>query len=75
MPEFNQLLDFFNLFDSRLILMLLSDSLSLVINAFSYRDYWGHGSEERKSIVLQQLDFVAHTTNQCTDLWVSSFTW
>jgi len=36
LPEFNQsLLDFFNLFDSRLILMLLYDSLNLVINAFS----------------------------------------
>jgi len=34
LPEFNQLLDFFNLFDSRLILTLL---LSLVINVFSYR--------------------------------------
>jgi len=33
--EFNQLLDFFNLFDSRLILTLLYDSLSLVINAFN----------------------------------------
>ena len=46
--EFNQLLYFFNLFHSRLILMLLYDSLSLVINAFSYRDCWGHGSGERK---------------------------
>ena len=36
--EFNQsLLDFFNLFDSRLILTLLYDSLNLVINAFSLR--------------------------------------
>jgi len=38
LPEFNQLLDFFNLFDSRLILMMLYDSLSLVINAFSPQD-------------------------------------
>ena len=45
LPEFEQLLDFFNLFDSRLIFMLLYDSLSLVINAFSYRDCWGHGSD------------------------------
>jgi len=30
--ELNQLLDFFNLFDLRLILMLLYDSLSLVIS-------------------------------------------
>jgi len=35
LSEFNQLLDFFNLFDSRLILTLLYDSLSLVINVFS----------------------------------------
>jgi len=35
LPEFNLLLDFFNLFDSRLILTLLYDSLSLVINTFS----------------------------------------
>jgi len=36
LSEFNQLLlDFFSLFDSRLILTLLYDSLSIVINAFS----------------------------------------
>jgi len=35
--EFNQLLDFFNLFDSRLILTLLYNSLSLVINAFKFQ--------------------------------------
>jgi len=34
LPEFSQL-HFFNLFDSRLILTLLHDSLNLVINAFS----------------------------------------
>jgi len=65
LPKFNQLLDSFDLFDSRLILVLLDDSLSLVINAFSYREYWGHGSGERKSIALQQLAFVAHTMHQC----------
>ena len=31
----NDLLDFFNLFESRLIFTLLYDSLNLVINAFS----------------------------------------
>jgi len=41
LPEFNQMLNFFNLFDSRLILTLLYDSLSLVIKAFSNRDYRG----------------------------------
>jgi len=35
LPEFNELLDFFNLFDSRVTLTLLYDSLNLVINAFS----------------------------------------
>ena len=35
LPEFNQLLDFFSLVDSRLILTLLYDSLNLVMNAFS----------------------------------------
>ena len=36
LPEFNQLLlDFFKLFDSRLIFRLLYDSLNFVINAFS----------------------------------------
>ena len=42
--EFDQLLDIFSLFDSRLMLMLLYDFLNLVINAFSYREYWGRGS-------------------------------
>jgi len=58
LPEFNQLLDFFNLFDARLILTLLYDSLSLVINALSYREYLGHGPGETKSIALQLLDCV-----------------
>jgi len=35
LPEFNQLLDFFNVFDSWLVLTLLYGSLNLVINAFS----------------------------------------
>jgi len=33
--EFNQLFDFFNLFDSQLTLTMLYDSLNHVINAFS----------------------------------------
>jgi len=73
LPEFNQLLDFFHPFDSRLILTLLYGSLSRVINAFSYRDYWGHGSGERKSIALQQLDCVARTMHQCAVFRVSYF--
>ena len=73
LPEFNQLLvDFFNLFDSRLILALLYDFLNLVINAFSL-ELWKHGSGERKSTSLQQLDCVARTKHQCAVFWVSSF--
>jgi len=53
LPEFNQLLlDFFNLFDSRLILTLLYDSLNLVLNVlntFGLGFGEGHGSGERKS--------------------------
>jgi len=65
LPEFNQLLDFFNLFDSGLILTVLYDSLSLVINALSYGTVEKHASTERKSISLQQLDCVACTMHQC----------
>jgi len=68
--ELNQLLDFFNGVDSRLILAMLYDSLSFVINAFSYRDCWGHGSGERKSVALQQLDYVSLTMHQCAVFWV-----
>ena len=39
---------FFNVFDSQLILMLLYDSLSFVINAFSYRDSRGDCSGEKE---------------------------
>jgi len=73
LPEFNQLLDFFNVFDSRLILTLLYDHLSLVIDALSYRDCREHGSGERKSIALQQFDCVARTMHQCAVFWVSYF--
>jgi len=45
LPEFNQLFDFFNIFDSQLILTLLYDSLSFVISAFSYNDCWVHVKE------------------------------
>ena len=47
LPEFNpSLLDFFSLFDSRLILALLYDSMNLVINAFSLRLLGGTVQEE-----------------------------
>jgi len=66
LPKFNYLLlDFFSLFDLRLI--LLYDSLNLVINAFSSELLGGHGSGERKLTALQQLDCVARTmhVHQC----------
>jgi len=67
MPEFNHLFDFFNLFDSRLILTMLQyDSISHVINAFSPQGCWGHGSRERKSTALQ-----LHA--QCTSALSSGF--
>ena len=72
LPEFNKLIDFFNLFDSQLILTLPYDSLSLVINEFSYRDWWGHGSGERKSTALQQSSWtLLHA--QCTTAPCSAF--
>ena len=67
---FNQsLLDFFNLFDSQLILRLW---LNLIINAFSL-GLVEHGSGETKSRALQQLDCVAGTNHHCAVFWVSSF--
>jgi len=56
LPEFNQsLLDFFNLdffslFDLRLIVTLLSDSLNLVINVFSYGLLGGGAWFRRKEV-------------------------
>jgi len=70
LPEFNELLDFFSLFDSQLILMLLYGSLSLVMNAFSYREYWGHGSR-RKEVDSAAAVGLLHT--QCTSALSSGF--
>jgi len=47
LPEFNQLLDFFNLFDSRLILTLVYDSLNLAINPF-ISGCWGKVPQSRE---------------------------
>ena len=46
LPEFNQLLGFFNLFDSQLILTLLYNSLNLVINGF-ISGCWGMVQDKR----------------------------
>ena len=56
------LLDLFKLVDSRLILMLLYDSLSLIISGVrqSHLGCWGHRSEKDK---LRGLDYVA--CNMC----------
>jgi len=53
------LLDFFKLVDSRLILMLLYDSLNLIIGGVhqSHLGCWGHRSEKVK---LRGLDCVAY---------------
>jgi len=72
--EFNQLFDVFNLFDSRLIPTMLYDSQNHVISAFNPQGWWGHGSGERKSRALQELDSVARTVHQCAVFWVSYFT-
>jgi len=52
-------LDFFKLVDSRLILMLLCDSLNLIISGVhqSYLGSWGHRSEKVK---LTGLDYAAY---------------
>jgi len=45
LPEFNQsLLDFFSLFDSRLIHTLLYDCLNLVINSLILKLFFGEGA-------------------------------
>jgi len=60
-------LKFFKLVDSRLILMLLYDSLNLIISGVhqSHLDCWGHRSEKLK---LRGLDNVACKICQCTAL-------
>jgi len=47
---------------------LLYDSISLIINAFGYRNCWGHGSGERRSIALQQLDCCMLSAPVCSIL-------
>ena len=52
-------LDFFKLVDSRLILMLLYDSLDIIISGVhqSHLGSWGHRSEKVK---LRGLDYAAY---------------
>jgi len=60
-------LDFFKLFELRLIFMLLYDSLNLIISGVhqSHLGCWGHRSEKVK---LRGLDCVAYKMCQCAVL-------
>jgi len=70
----SSLLDFFSLFDSRLILTLLYDSLNFVINAFSSGlAVGGMVQEKRITRTLQKLDCVARTMHQCAVVLVSYY--
>jgi len=61
------LLDFFKLVESRLMLMLLYDSLNLIISGVhqSHLGFWGLRSEKVK---LRGLDCVAYKMCQCAVL-------
>jgi len=60
-------LDFFKLVDSRLILMLLYDSLNLIISGVhqSHLSSWGHRSEKVK---LRGLVYAAYKMCHCAVL-------
>jgi len=71
LPEFNQsLLDFFSLFDSRLILKLLYDCLNLVISAISW-GLLGGMVQEKGSRELCSSWTVLHA--QCSSVLSSGF--
>jgi len=67
------LLNFFKLVNSRLILMLLYDSLNLIISGVhqSHLGCWGHRSEKVK---LRSLDNVACKMCQCAVLLKNKIT-
>jgi len=72
LPEFNQsLLDYFNLFDSRLIFTLLYDSRNLVMNAFSSGLLGGRMVQEKGSQERCSSWTVLHA--QCTSALSSGF--
>jgi len=60
-------LDFFKLVESRLLFMLLYDSLNIIISGAhqSHLSCWGHRSEKVK---LRGLDCVAYKMCQCAVL-------
>ena len=71
LPEINQsLLDFFNLFDLRITIMLLYDSLNLVISAFS-SGLLGSMVQEKGSRQFCSSWTVLHA--QCTSALSSEF--
>jgi len=74
-PEFNQsLLDYFQSFwltTHTHAAVWLPKSCNQCVQLVAFV---GHGSGERKSRSLQQLDCVARTKHQCAVFWVSSFT-
>jgi len=70
-PEFNQLLDFFNLFDSGLILTLMYDSLNPAINVFSSGPLGGMVQEKGSQECCRSWT-VLHA--RCTSALSSGFT-
>jgi len=66
------LLDFFSLFDSRLIRCCITPYISYQ-SGVQFGAVGGHGSGEMKSRALQQLDCIARTMHQCAVFWVFFF--
>jgi len=60
-------LDFFKLVESRLIFMLLYDSLSLIISGV-YQSHLGSWSHRSEKVKLRGLDCVAYKMCQCAVL-------
>ena len=74
MSEFNQLLDFFNLFDSRFVFTLLHDSVNLVINAFisEMLGAWFRINDVER-VCRSWTVLHPPTVHQCAVFWVSYF--
>jgi len=64
---YQSLLDFFKLVDSRLILMLLYDSLNLIISGIR-QSHLGCRSHMSEKVKLRDLDYVAYNMCQCAVL-------
>jgi len=61
------LLDFFKLLDSRLILMLLYDSINFIISGV-HQSHLGCWSDRSEKVKLRGLDYVAYKMCQCAVL-------